>query len=54
MLTQKQKDIIKIIEKNPDFKFNQITKALGYSSVSSVHLNVQKLINKGYLKKRKQ
>lgn len=51
-LTQKQKDIIKIIEKEPEIKLRQLKKELGYSSISNIGLNIQNLIKKGFLIKK--
>ena len=52
MLKERQKEILQIIEKNPDITLSQIANELKLSSVGNIHAHIQKLIKDGYLKKK--
>jgi SOS-response transcriptional repressor LexA len=50
-LSERQKAILQIIEKNSKLSLSQIAAELGLSSVGNIHAHVKKLVDGGYIRK---
>lgn len=51
MLSAKQKQILELVQKNPQITLAELAKAVGLKSVSAVHVHIRKLIKENFLER---
>lgn len=51
MLSAKQKQILEIVQQNPQITLAQLAQAVGLKSVSTVHVHIRKLIKENFLER---
>ncbi len=51
MLSAKQKQILELVQKNPQITLAELAKAVGLKSVSTVHVHIRKLIKENFLER---
>lgn len=52
MLSAKQKQILELVQQNPQITLAEIAKAVGLKSVSTVHVHIRKLIKENFLERK--
>ena len=51
MLSAKQKQILELVQQNPQITLAELAKAVGLKSVSTVHVHIRKLIKENFLER---
>lgn len=51
MLSAKQKQILELVQQNPQITLAQLAQAVGLKSVSTVHVHIRKLIKENFLER---
>ena len=51
MLSAKQKQILELVQQNPQITLAELAKAVGLKSVSTVHVHIRKLIKENCLER---
>lgn len=52
MLSAKQKQILELVQQNPQITLAELAKAVGLKSVSTVHVHIRKLIKENFLERK--
>ena len=53
MLSAKQKQILELVQQNPQITLAELAKAVGLKSVSTVHVHIRKLIKENFLERNR-
>ena len=51
MLSAKQKQILELVQQNPQITLAELAQAVGLKSVSTVHVHIRKLIKENFLER---